>query len=161
MGIFDFLKGAGRKVDENKVADDIRNHINRTLGDQIEGLNVRFDDGTVYLSGIADYHSTKQKATLLAGNTSGVEKVDDSALTVKPLEVHRQEAEEYKAGATADQEGAYEFYTIQQGDSLSKIAQRHYGDAGKWRELYEANKGVIDDPDLIYPGQTIRVPANA
>lgn len=161
MGIFDFLKGAGRKVDESKVADDIRDNINRTLGNQVQGLNVRFDDGTVHLSGMVDYHSTKQKAVLLAGNVNGVEKVDDSGLTVKPLEVHRQEATEHAAKQGQEQDGEYTFYTIQQGDTLSAISKRYYGDANKWRELHQANQGVIDDPDKIYPGQTIRVPAKA
>jgi len=43
-------------------------------------------------------------------------------------------------------------------DSLSKIAKREYGDAGKWRRIYEANQDVIKDPDLIYPGQTLKIP---
>lgn len=50
------------------------------------------------------------------------------------------------------------FYEIQKGDSLSAIAKRQYGDAGKWKMLYEANKDLIDNPDLIYPGQRIRLP---
>lgn len=49
-------------------------------------------------------------------------------------------------------------YTVVQGDSLSKIAKHHYGDANKWRKIYEANKDVIKDPDLIYPGQSLRIP---
>ena len=44
------------------------------------------------------------------------------------------------------------------GDSLSKIAQRAYGDGNKWSKIYEANKDVIKDPDLIYPGQSLRIP---
>jgi nucleoid-associated protein YgaU len=49
-------------------------------------------------------------------------------------------------------------YVVVEGDSLSKIARRQYGDANKWRTIYEANKEVIDDPDLIFPGQTLKVP---
>jgi nucleoid-associated protein YgaU len=49
-------------------------------------------------------------------------------------------------------------YIVAKGDSLSKIAQREYGDANKWRTIYEANKDVIKDPDLIYPGQELKVP---
>jgi len=49
-------------------------------------------------------------------------------------------------------------YTVVQGDSLSKIAKRHYGDANKWRTIYEANRDLIKDPDLIYPGQSFRIP---
>ena len=49
-------------------------------------------------------------------------------------------------------------YVIVKGDTLSKIAKRHYGDADQWRKIFEANKDVIEDPDLIYPGQSIRLP---
>lgn len=49
-------------------------------------------------------------------------------------------------------------YVVKSGDSLSKIAQRHYGDAGAWRRIFEANRDQIDDPDLIHPGQKLRLP---
>jgi nucleoid-associated protein YgaU len=63
-----------------------------------------------------------------------------------------------KAGAppvTADVERTY---TVVAGDTLSKIAKREYGDASKWKHIYEANKDVIKNPDLIYPGQTFKIP---
>ena len=49
-------------------------------------------------------------------------------------------------------------YTVKQGDTLSAIAKREYGDAGKWKQIYEANREQIDDPDLIHPGQELRIP---
>jgi nucleoid-associated protein YgaU len=49
-------------------------------------------------------------------------------------------------------------YTVMSGDSLSKIAKREYGDASQWKKIYEANKDQIKNPDLIYPGQTFRIP---
>jgi len=49
-------------------------------------------------------------------------------------------------------------YVVVKGDSLSKIAKREYGDAAKWRRIYEANQDIIKDPDLIYPGQTLKIP---
>jgi len=55
----------------------------------------------------------------------------------------------------ADQERTY---TVVAGDTLSKIAKREYGDASKWHRIYEANKDTIKNPDLIYPGQTFKIP---
>jgi nucleoid-associated protein YgaU len=49
-------------------------------------------------------------------------------------------------------------YTVVAGDTLSKIAKREYGDASKWHHIYEANKDTIKNPDLIYPGQTFKIP---
>ena len=54
--------------------------------------------------------------------------------------------------------GAGRTYTVVKGDSLSKIAKREYGDANKWRTIYEANRSLIKDPDLIYPGQLLSIP---
>ncbi len=159
MGLFDFIKNIGRKVDEDKIEQTIHNDITSSLGDQVENLSVDYDDGTVKLRGMVDYNSTKQKAVLLAGNVEHVDKVDDSNLIVKPLDVHRAEAAEAQAAA-AEEEPTFTFYTVERGDSLSKIAKQHYGDANRWKDLFEANKEVIKNPDLIYPGQQIRVPTD-
>ncbi len=48
-------------------------------------------------------------------------------------------------------------YTVQAGDTLSLLAAR-FGVAGGWQALYAANAGVVSDPDLIYVGQTLRLP---
>ena len=49
-------------------------------------------------------------------------------------------------------------YTVVEGDTLSGIAKRMYGQASAWKRIYDANREVIDDPDLIYPGQNLRIP---
>jgi nucleoid-associated protein YgaU len=49
-------------------------------------------------------------------------------------------------------------YTVVAGDSLSKIAKRTYGDANRWRGIYELNKDIIKNPDLIFPGQVLTLP---
>lgn len=49
-------------------------------------------------------------------------------------------------------------YTVQKGDSLSKIAKQEYGDANQWRRIYDANRDLIKDPDLIHPGWTLTIP---
>ena len=51
-------------------------------------------------------------------------------------------------------------YTVVSGDSLSKIAKREYGDAAKWRGIWEANRDSIKNPDLIHPGQVLNLPAD-
>jgi nucleoid-associated protein YgaU len=51
-------------------------------------------------------------------------------------------------------------YTVVSGDSLSKIAKNHYGDAAKWHQIYEANKAIIgSNPDLIEVGQELTLPS--
>ena len=51
-----------------------------------------------------------------------------------------------------------ETYVVVSGDSLSKIAKHHYGDMNQWHRIYEANRDQIKNPDLIHPGQKLRIP---
>jgi nucleoid-associated protein YgaU len=50
-------------------------------------------------------------------------------------------------------------YVVKSGDSLSKIAKENLGDANRWPEIFELNKDKIKDPNLIHPGQELRMPA--
>ncbi|SFG93412.1 LysM peptidoglycan-binding domain-containing protein [Pontibacter chinhatensis] len=60
---------------------------------------------------------------------------------------------------TTDAGPGQDVYTVQSGDSLSKIAKKHYGDANAWTKIYNANKATIgDNPDLIRPGQRFVIP---
>ncbi len=54
---------------------------------------------------------------------------------------------------------AEQTHTVASGDSLSRIAKKHYGDANKWRRIFEANRDLIKDPDEIYPGQILKIPS--
>jgi nucleoid-associated protein YgaU len=61
-------------------------------------------------------------------------------------------------GSTTGTTGSDQSYTVVAGDSLSKIAKRFYGDANKWPRIHEANREQISNPDLIHPGQKLRIP---
>lgn len=50
-------------------------------------------------------------------------------------------------------------YTIEKGDTLSQISKRFYGKAKYWNAIFEANRDQLKDPDRIFPGQTIKLPA--
>jgi nucleoid-associated protein YgaU len=49
-------------------------------------------------------------------------------------------------------------YVVQQGDTLSSIAQEFYGDPARFTTIFQANRNVLDDPDEIFPGQELRIP---
>jgi nucleoid-associated protein YgaU len=49
-------------------------------------------------------------------------------------------------------------YTVAAGDSLSKIAKKLYGDANQWNRIFEANRDILKNPDLIHPGQVLKIP---
>ena len=65
------------------------------------------------------------------------------------------------ASSTAPAAEVYETYEVKSGDSLSRIAKRVYGDAQAWKKIFEANTDIIKDPDKIYPGQKLKIPAKA
>lgn len=52
-----------------------------------------------------------------------------------------------------------QIYTVKKGDCLWNIAKKFYGDGSKWKKIYDANKGNIKNPNLIYPGQKFKIPA--
>ncbi|MBA2446624.1 MAG: LysM peptidoglycan-binding domain-containing protein [Chloroflexi bacterium] len=49
-------------------------------------------------------------------------------------------------------------YTVKPGDTLSAIAQQWYGNGNLWPRLFEANRDQISNPNLIFPGQVLRIP---
>ncbi len=143
MGLFDFAKNIGDKLfgdDEEPVdqSQKIKSHVEKD-NPGVSDLEVSINEGVVSLKGEAESSEALEKAVLLAGNVQGVEKV--MAVTVK----------------TPD-EPKVEYYEIVSGDTLSGIAKKYYGDAMQYPRLFEANREVIKDPDLIYPGQKIRIP---
>ncbi|GLR20072.1 peptidoglycan-binding protein LysM [Portibacter lacus] len=151
MGLFSFFKKAGsKKLNEEaeaaKAEADAAAYKSKLLGDivksldiDIEDLEVSLDDDVVTVSGSADSQADKEKVILALGNVEGIAAVDDR-LTVEVSEP------------------AAVFYEVKGGDSLSKIAKAHYGDAMKYMEIFEANKPLLKDPNQIYPGQVLRIP---
>ncbi len=55
-------------------------------------------------------------------------------------------------------EGAVKTYVVQKNDTLQKISYKFYGTTRKWKKLFEANQGVIKNPDKLYPGTEIIIP---
>jgi nucleoid-associated protein YgaU len=163
MSLFGFVKDIGRRVfnKDEEAADKIREHI-RDAGIGIRDFDVVFDMGHVILKGEVDSKADKEKAVLLAGNIAGVGEVVANDLTIKAGEVEVA-AEAAGSAAPVDVAGGEaadetEFYVIQAGDTLGKIAKRVYGDAMQYPKIFEANREVIDDPDKIFVGQKIRLP---
>jgi nucleoid-associated protein YgaU len=150
MGLFDFVGNIGKKLFGEKASKEdaaakIKAEIDSgNLG--IKDLKVAFENGMCSLSGDCPSAEAMQKAVLLAGNVHGVSGVNISGL---------------KVPAPTPVEEKVEYYVIQKGDTLSKIAKQYYGDANKYPVIFEANREVIKNADLIFPGQKIRIPAKA
>jgi nucleoid-associated protein YgaU len=152
MGLLDFVKDIGSKLfnKDDEAAGKITDHIMAT-NPGIRDLGVTYKDGEVTLIGTTDSAEAAQKAVLMAGNIKGVSKVVPKIDVVEATSAG-------KDAASALEPSNVEYYVIASGDTLSKIAQKYYHDANQYSRIFEANREVIKDPDLIYPGQKIRIP---
>jgi nucleoid-associated protein YgaU len=141
MGLFGFVKNIGKNLfgKEAEASEKIKEEIEHD-NPGIDGLDVQYKDGVVSLSGKAASAEAMEKAVLMAGNVKGVEDVNIDGL---------------EAPAPSPD---VEYYVIESGDTLSAIAKRYYGDANAYPQIVEANREVIKDADLIFPGQKIRIP---
>jgi len=147
MGIFDSVKDAGERLFGGKEAraeakqeseEALINQV-RQMGLKVDDLSIDFNDGVALIRGSAASQEEREKVVLLVGNTKGVGQVDDQ------MTVRMQTAEAL-------------LYTVESGDTLSKIAREQYGSAGKYMAIFDANKPMLKDPNKIYPGQVLRIP---
>jgi nucleoid-associated protein YgaU len=141
MGLFDFVKEIGRKLfnRDEEAAEKIKKHIEES-NPGIDGLQVEFKNGVVSISGQATSAEAMEKAVLMAGNVQGVSEVKIDKLQAPPVQAK------------------VEYYIIKKGDTLSAIAKQFYGKANDYPKIFEANREVIKDANLIFPGQKIRIP---
>jgi len=150
MGLISFIKNAGTKIfrseekREEEKAQLILDHIKK-FGFDISRVKIAVDDEKVILTGQVDSLSDKNRIIVTAGNINGISVVEDHLLVTRPEPVEPPEPEK-------------QFYTVKKGDYLSKIAKEVYGDARKYPVIFEANKPMLKDPDLIYPGQVLVIP---
>ncbi|RKE98641.1 peptidoglycan-binding protein LysM [Ichthyenterobacterium magnum] len=163
MGLFSFIKNAGAKVfgigktteeeaaeakakaaaAELRVEEAAAKNLEQTINDlalQVKNLDIFIDDDMARVSGMAYDQATKEKVVLVIGNTDGIATVDDQ-MTVEHVQPEAQ------------------FHTVVSGDTLGKIAKNYYGNAMAYPTIFEANKPMLTDPDKIYPGQVLRIPA--
>ena len=161
MGLLSFVREAGEKLfgrkdveaaaaesAQDKLADlnqkaaaAIVAYIDKQ-GLDASALTVSFDgaSSTVTVAGTVADQATKEKVLLCCGNVDGVDKVDDQLTVINP-------------------EPPATFHTVVRGDTLSAIAKACYGNANAYMKIFEANKPMLSDPNKIYPGQVLRIPA--
>ena len=168
MGMFSFIKEAGQKLFGHKeievaaaaaatdpAAKPTLDELNATAAKSIDtyiqsqnlgvtGLFVMFDGatGAVTVQGDAPTQDASEKVALCCGNVGGVQSVENMLVVAE----------------VADES---EYHDVVRGDTLSGIAKTYYGDASKYPAIFEANKPMLSHPDKIYPGQKLRIPAEA
>lgn len=157
MGLFDFVKGIGKKntapaepqaapttpaePSAQEIANKLLGHI-KALGLSVSGLSVSYNSTSdlVTVKGQVQTQADREKIILAVGNVDHVAQVDDQMTVATP-------------------EAESKFYTVKSGDNLSKISKEFYGDANHYNKIFEANRPLLKNVDDIYPGQMLRIPA--
>ena len=156
MGLFSFLKNAGAKIFKKKAVEAapaeaateavapevskiqaLETELSR-LGIPVNNLSLDISE-QITVSGETTTNADREKIILALGNIEGIGCVDDRLSVTNP-------------------EPEATFYTVKKGDSLSLISKSQYGDAMKYKAIFEANKPMLAHPDKIYPGQVLRIP---
>ena len=167
MGLFDFVKGIGKKntaaaepqqtpaaqqapaaapkaapaePSAQEIANKLLGHV-KSLGLPIKGLSISYNSTSdlATVRGQVQNQADREKIILAVGNIDHVAKVDDQLTVSSP-------------------EPESKFYTVKSGDSLSKISKEFYGDANQYNKIFEANRPLLKDADDIVPGQVLRIP---
>jgi len=148
MGLISFLKEKGAKLfgkKEVEVTKEVALTKVQVLEAEIKRLGLPINDlrlelcEQVIVEGATDTTEQAEKVVLALGNIEGIGSVANNIYVANPV----PEAV---------------FYTVQAGDSLSKISKAQYGDPMRYEAIFEANKPMLSHPDKIYPGQVLRIP---
>ena len=165
MGLFDFVKGIGKKntaaaepqqtpaatpqapkavssePSSQEIANKLLGHV-KSLGLPITGLSISYNSTSdlATVRGQVKSQADREKIILAVGNIDHVAKVDDQLTVTNP-------------------EPESKFYTVKSGDTLSKISKEFYGDANQYNKIFEANRPLLKNADDIFPGQVLRIPA--
>jgi nucleoid-associated protein YgaU len=139
MGLWSFVKSAGRKLtgqDDLPTAAILEKEV-ADLGLDTKGAEIKVDGDKVVVSGGNMTQEEREKVILAVGNVEGVSAVEAD---------------------TADEPM---FHTVVKGDTLWAIAEKTLGNGSKYNAIFEANRPMLSHPDKIYPGQVLRIPAEA
>lgn len=151
MGLGSFLKNVGAKIfgggeTAEEQAQKVRDHVAK-YGLDVSGLTFTVANDKVTIGGEAKNWEEKHKIYVSAGNVEGIDGVTDN-MTVKAAPVE----------TAAPAQPQVRYYTVESGDSLSKISKEMYGDMNRYNEIFDANRPMLSDPDKIYPGQVLVIP---
>ncbi|MBL4662608.1 MAG: LysM peptidoglycan-binding domain-containing protein [Flavobacteriaceae bacterium] len=113
-----------------------------TLGEQlkIQDGDVKEENGVLHVNGTA---ANQYDKNLLwnAIKTAGGEEPTDIIADIKVADT-----------------SLYAKHVVESGDSLSRIAKHYYGEAMKYTAIFDANRNLLDNPDVIHPGQELVIP---
>jgi nucleoid-associated protein YgaU len=120
---------------------------------QIRLSHINMQGDKLYIQGEAPSQDAKNKVW------DQVKLIDSSySDLVCDLTVNESQPQTMSAGASISGGQGTRRYTVQSGDSLSKISKQFYGNANDYMKIFEANRNLLKDPNKIQPGQELVIP---
>jgi len=107
-------------------------------------------------AGISDLKLTEQGGKIQVTGTASHQLGKDELWNA--IKKHAGWENEISADINVTNTDIHGVYTVKSGDSLSKIAKYIYGNAGDYTKIFEANRDILKNPDLIQPGQKLKLP---
>jgi len=144
----------GKSLEQS--AQDALDQIRRQVPG-IGSLEARVEGDMVTLTGTAASREAKNQVMALyqslvsEGNVANMIRVEEPRVAQASMGASASESSAPGAATT-------EVYEVVKGDTLSAISKRYYGSSGQYMKIFEANRDVLSNPDLIKPGQKLKIP---
>ena len=159
MGLFDNKKTpatAGPPTDEQNLSAKKQKYAKALEAASKNGVrlqNVHWENGKILIRGEAPSEDAKNKVwdAVKSVNSDGV--AHDAVVDITVSAAAKGQGGPAGAGTAPGRS-----YTVQSGDTLSKISKQFYGNANDYMKIFNANKDKLSDPDKIKPGQTLNIP---
>ena len=107
--------------------------------------------------GVKDGYVKEEDGVLKIGGTTATQ-YEKNTMWDKIKEIGGEKPADLKADIKVEDKENYHVHTVKSGDTLSKMAKEYYGKAGQYMDIFNANKDQLANPDLIKPGQVLKIP---
>jgi len=139
--------------DFERLKQKYQSVLNRMQQLQVQVQNLNMQGNQLLIRGVAPSADAKNKVWDQI-------KLVDSMYTdlICDITVSQQAQPAMTAGASVGGGHGERRYTVQAGDTLSKISRQFYGNASQYMKIFNANRSVLNDPNTINPGQELLIP---
>ena len=159
MGLFDNKKTpptAGAPTDEQNLNAKKQKYASALSAASANGVrlqNVHWENGKILIRGEAPSEDAKNKVWDAVKAMYNGQNPQDAV-----IDISVSAAAKGQGGPAGGATAPGKTYTVQAGDTLSKISKQFYGNANDYMKIFNANKGTLTDPDKIKPGQVLNIP---
>lgn len=141
-------------ADLEQMKQKYQSVLNTVQQQQVQLSHVHIQDNKLFIQGTAPSEDAKNRVW----DQIKLVNPNWSQELVADISVNPASSGSTSQAATAAVGQTFRTYTVQSGDSLSKISKEVYGDAGEYMKIFEANRNILTDPNKIQPGQTLQIP---